>query len=173
MEISNLNDPVHLPPSLTHKSTPLQLQFQFVQWIASQIVDECTLIDTCKEVQENDDKVYNYARELNHYCVLIIEFRHGWGDGNGDRMFRCWHLMLPHFKSSGQTKYSLEVLRLQFQVHAVRSPSTLGSLCQHPRRSREKHSLWPVQWACSEVSEFDRESFTVSCLVSEHTALCL
>ena len=50
LEISKLDDPVHLPPSLTYKSTPIQEQFQFVQRIASQIVEECTLIDTCKEV---------------------------------------------------------------------------------------------------------------------------
>ena len=122
LEISKFDDPVHLPPSLTHKSTPPQLQFQFVQRIASQIVEECTLIDTCKEIQETDDKVYNYARVLGHYCALIAEFKDGWGDGDGDRMFRCWRLMLPHFKSSGRTKYSLEALRLQFQVRAVLSP---------------------------------------------------
>lgn len=117
LEISN---PIHLPPSLTHKSTPPQLQLQFVQRIASQVV-ECTLIDTCKEIQETDDKVYNYARVLGHYCALIVEFRDGWREGDGDRMFRSWRLML-HFKSSGRTKYSLEALRLQFQVRAVLSP---------------------------------------------------
>ena len=122
LEISKLDDPVHLPPSLTHKSTPTQEQFQFVQRIASQIVEECTLIDTCKEVQETDDKVYNYARVLCHYSALVAEFRGGWGDGCGDRMFRCWRLMLPHFKCSRRTKYSLEALRLQFQVRAVLSP---------------------------------------------------
>ena len=30
--------------------------------------------------------------------------------------------MLPHFKSSGRTKYSLEALRIQFQVKSILSP---------------------------------------------------
>ena len=30
--------------------------------------------------------------------------------------------MLPHFKAAGRTKYSLEALRLQFQVKAILSP---------------------------------------------------
>jgi hypothetical protein len=80
----NIHDPVHLPPSLTHKSTPPQVQFQFVQWIASQVVEECTVIDTCKKVQETNDKVYNYALVLGHYCALVAEFRDGWGDSNVD-----------------------------------------------------------------------------------------
>ena len=63
LEISKLDDPVHLPPSLTHKSTPTQLQFQFIQQIASQI-EECTLTDTRKEVQETDNKLYNYTQVL-------------------------------------------------------------------------------------------------------------
>ena len=122
LEISKLDSPVHLPPSLTHMSTPPRLQYQFLQRIASEIVEQCTLIDTCKEIPESDDKVYNYTRVLGHYCALIAEFRDAWAEGDGDRVFRCWRLMLPHFKSSGRTKYSLEALRLQFQVCAVLSP---------------------------------------------------
>ena len=122
LEISKLDDPVHLSPSLTHKSTPPQVQFKFVEQIASRIVEECTLIDTCRKVQETDDNVYNYARVLCHYSALVVEFRDGWGDGSGERMFRCWRLMLPHFKDSKRTKYSLEALKLQFQVRAVLSP---------------------------------------------------
>jgi len=62
LEISSLNAPIYLPPTLTHTSTPARLQFQFVQRIASRIVDKCTLVDICKEIPECDDKVYNYAR---------------------------------------------------------------------------------------------------------------
>ena len=43
-------------------------------------------------------------------------------EGDGERVFRCWRLMLPHFKAAGRTKYSLEALRLQFQVKAILSP---------------------------------------------------
>ena len=122
LEISKLDDPVYLLPSLTQKSATSQRQLQFIQRIASQIVEECTLIDTCKHMSESDDKVYNYARVFGHYCAIIAEFRDAWREGDADRVFRCWRLMLPHFKSSGRTKYSLEALRLQFQVRAVLSP---------------------------------------------------
>ena len=66
--------------------------------------------------------MYNYARVLCHYGALITEFKDAWGNGDGDRDYRCWRLMLPHFKSSNRTKYSLEALRLQFQVRSCLSP---------------------------------------------------
>ena len=122
LEISKLDDPVHLQPSLTHKSASPRLQLQFVRRIASQIVEECILIDTGKHMSETDDNVYNYARVFGHYSAIITEFRDAWKEGDADRVFRCWRLMLPHFKSSGRSKYSLEALRLQFQVRAVLSP---------------------------------------------------
>ena len=73
-------------------------------------------------VAETDDKVYNYARVLCHYGALVLEFRDACVEGDGERVFRCWRLMLPHFKAAGRTKYSLEALRLQFQVKAILSP---------------------------------------------------
>ena len=122
LEIHTLDGTVHLPPALTHRSASTQQQLHFVQRIASQIVDECTLINTCEEIPECDDKVYNYARVLCHYSAIISELRDAWAEGDGERVFRCWRVMLPHLKSSGRTKYSLEALRLQFLVRSLLSP---------------------------------------------------
>jgi hypothetical protein len=122
LEITTLDAKVHLPPALTHSSAPARLQFQFVQRIASAIVDQCTLINTCTEITECDDKVYNYARVLCHYGALITEFKNACERGDGKRIYRCWRIMLPHFKASKRTKYSLEALKLQFQVKCILSP---------------------------------------------------
>ena len=122
LQISTLNSPVHLPPELTHPSTPTQRQLQFVKRIASQVVDQCTLIDFCSVVQDTNDKVYNYSRVVCHYSSLVVEFRDAWAEGDGERVYRCWRLLLPHFKAAGRTKYSLEALRLQFQVKCILSP---------------------------------------------------
>lgn len=119
LEISTLDGNVPLPPS---SSTPATQQLKFVERIASHVVDECTLISSCGEVVETDDKVYNYARVLCHYGALVAEFKDACAEGDGDRVFRCWRVMLPHFKSSGRIKYSWEALRLQFQVKSVLSP---------------------------------------------------
>ena len=116
LEISTLDDSIPLPLTLTHSTASKNQQFKFVKNIASKIVKKCTLINTCTEIDESDDKVYNYAKVLCHFGAIITEMRDAWAEGDGDCTYRCWHLMLPHFKSSGRTKYSLESLRLQFQV---------------------------------------------------------
>ena len=90
--------------------------------LAAQVVEECTLIDICGDVTETDDHVYNYARVLCHYGALMLEFRDACAEGDGERVYRCWRLFLPHFKASGRSKYSLEALRLQLQVKALLSP---------------------------------------------------
>ena len=66
LEIPTLDSTIPLPPALTHSSTPTHRQLQFVKNIASEIVKECTLINTCTEIQESDDRVYNYAKVLCH-----------------------------------------------------------------------------------------------------------
>ena len=122
LEISTFDGNVPLPPSLTHSSTPATQQLKFVERIASHVVDECTLISSCGEVIETGDKVYIYARVLCHYGALVAEFKDACAEGDGDRVFRCWQVMLPHFQSSGRIKYSWEALRLHFQVKSVLSP---------------------------------------------------
>ena len=111
---------LQLPPGIYHSSK--QQQLAYICSLATQVVEECTLIDTNNAVAETDDKVYNYARVLCHYGALVLEFRDACVEGDGERVFRCWRLMLPHFKAAGRTKYSLEALRLKFQVKAILSP---------------------------------------------------
>ena len=97
-------------------------QLAYVHHIAGKVVNECTLIDVCSKVTETDDHVYNYARVLCHYGAIMMEFKDACSEGDGERVFRCWRLLLPHFKVTGRSKYTLEALRLQLQVNALLSP---------------------------------------------------
>ena len=69
--------------------------------------------------KETNDKIYNYVRVLCHYGALVTEFKDAWHFGDGECEYQCWCVLQPHFKASGQTKYSLEALRLQFQVKSL------------------------------------------------------
>lgn len=76
------------------------------------------------------DKVFNYTRVLCHYGALVIEFRDAWREGDGDRVVRCWRLLMPHFKTAGCSKYALEALRLQNQLQIL-SPNLLHQIKWH------------------------------------------
>ena len=118
--ITRLDAKLSFPQGIRDASP--QLQLAYVNHLAAQVVEECTLIDICGDVTDTDDHVYNYARVLCHYGALILEFRDACAEGDGERVHRCWRLLLPHFKASGRSKYSLEALRLQLQVKALLSP---------------------------------------------------
>ena len=93
--------------------------------LASKVVEQCTLVEhayTDVAVSDAGDHVHNYARVLWHLGALVLEFTDGWAEGDGERAYRCWRLLLPHFKAANHTKYALEALRLQFHVKAVLSP---------------------------------------------------
>lgn len=52
-----------------------------------------------------------------------MELRDAWGEGDGERVLRCWKLLMPHFKTAGHSKYALQALRLQMQVKVTSSPN--------------------------------------------------
>ena len=52
-----------------------------------------------------------------------MEVKDVWSEGDGERMIRCWKLLMPHFKTLGHPKYALEAMRLQMQVNATLSPN--------------------------------------------------
>jgi len=100
-------------------------QYEYVCGIATAVVEKCTLVDESfigGEVDDQNDHVHNYAKVLCHYGSLLMEFMDAWAEGDSERVYRCWRLFLPHFKAFNRTKYSVEALRLQFQVSAVLSP---------------------------------------------------
>lgn len=120
LEISDLESNVLLPQGI--RKAPEQVRLGYIYSIADQVVKECTLIDFCSDIVETDDHVYNYARVMCHYGALILDFQDACNEGDGERVFRCWRLLLPHFKAAGRSKYSLEALRLQVQVKSLLSP---------------------------------------------------
>ena len=54
-----------------------------------------------------DDKVLGYAIELLTLGLLYVEFTDAVKEGDG-RVHRCWKFMLPLFKVSGRTNYTIE-----------------------------------------------------------------
>ena len=121
--IASMDAEITLPAELD-KARPKD-QLHYIQGIAQKVVDRLTLVESAferrdaKTTDDSVDKVYNYTRTLCHFGAPIIEFRDAWGEGDGDRVLRCWRLFLPHFRAYGRTKYSLEALRVQIQTNAV------------------------------------------------------
>ena len=128
--ISSLDDTISVPPYIVQGTARQKLAY--IRGIAQMVVDRVTLVDSAFLTgdTDTDDKVYNYARVLCHYGALMIEFRDGWAEVDGERVVRCWRLFMPHFRASGCTKYALEVLRLQIQLKVL-SPNLSHQIKWH------------------------------------------
>lgn len=124
MKVTGLDDQPDIPAGLK-KADKIE-QLAYISNIARAVVEKCTLIEEAfygKSIKSTNDGVFNYARVLCHYGSLVMEIRDAWSEGDGQRMVRCWKLMMPHFKTAGHTKYALNCLRLQMQVNVTLSPS--------------------------------------------------
>ena len=62
------------------------------------------------------DKVYSYSRMFCHFGSIALEFHNAGHWGDGDRIDRCWKILLLHFHCDKRTKYAWEALKLQFQL---------------------------------------------------------
>ena len=127
--ISSLDDKVQLPSGILKEDNTKQLQY--ITNIAIKIVQQCTIMDATVNIPNTNDHMYNYARVLCHYGALVLEFRDGISEGDGERVYRCWRVMLPHFLASRHTKYSLEALSFQFQVKVLLSPFLAYQILWH------------------------------------------
>ena len=58
-----------------------------------------------------------YGRNLLSIGLFYLEFSDAIKEGDGDRVLRCWHYLLPIFKGSCRKNYSVEVLIMLCQFH--------------------------------------------------------
>jgi hypothetical protein len=63
------------------------------------------------------DKVLEYASAVLSDGLLLLEFRDAVHEGDGERVMRCWRLMLLYFLHSGHRKYALEAFLLQASIN--------------------------------------------------------
>ena len=124
-EVLKVSGMATLPAGL--KNATKQEQLRFISDIAQDVVDRCTLVDAAFSgtffAIDDRDGVYNYAHIFCHFGAFIMEFRDAWGEGDGERVIRCWKLLMPLFKSAGHSKYALQALGLQMQINVTLSPN--------------------------------------------------
>ena len=60
-----------------------------------------------------------YACSVLSDGLLLMEFRDAIHEGDGERLMRCWKLMMTYFFSSGHRKYALEAFNLQAAINAT------------------------------------------------------
>lgn len=119
------------PPDLPDiRGTSAEAKKAYIYDLAGKVVEKCGLIEDALLLNTVDgtcDGIYNYARVFCHYRSLVMEFMDAWAEGDGERICRCWKILLLHFHDGGRTKYAWEALRFLFQLKKL-SPSLAHQL---------------------------------------------
>ena len=68
---------------------------------------------------DQQDGVFNYAREVLTYSLLHAEFNDAIREGDGLRVIRCWKVFLLIFRASNRTKYALEAATLLINLQVL------------------------------------------------------
>ena len=67
-------------------------------------------------------QVYEYSRQLLSVGCFYLEFADAIREGDGDRVHQCWKYLLPLFKGSNRTNYSIEALTFLNQCEFKLTP---------------------------------------------------
>ena len=68
------------------------------------------------------DGVLEYSCAVLNDGLFLLETRDGIHEGDGDRMARCWRVMLLYFAYGERSKYALEAVHLQAALNGGVSP---------------------------------------------------
>eukprot|EP00794_Sanderia_malayensis_P019677 gene19677-21623_t len=152
MEELELNEIDETPSAIANiENWSKQRKKEWIHQLATEIFDKYVLdkqkhdlfIKACLEMQEvarvngqqltRDGKYpccsVGCNKALIEYGMLIENIRDAVSAGDGLRIIRCWKFFLVYFKNdAGSQKYSLEILFLMFQIHALLSPRSAHQL---------------------------------------------
>ena len=114
-----------LPPQVIGDLTQLSMQKRkicfnrIVQNVLALVVKLPDNPGTTLVSSDEQDGVFNYAREVLTYTLLHAEFLEAIREGDGPRVVRCWKFFLLIFKASNRTKYALEVATLLINLQVM------------------------------------------------------
>lgn len=83
---------------------------------------------TTSKKDQARDGVQGYAKDTLTLGLLLMEFVDAVREGDGERIIRCWKFLLPLFKSSERTNYSVEAVTLLTQYYYLFSPRMAAQL---------------------------------------------
>ena len=92
------------------------------------IIDKFISFDFNEDVKVHRDKVYDYGKQLLSLGCFYLEYADAIKEGDGHRILRCWKYLLPIFKSSGHTNYSIEAMNMLCQCELKLTPRQSAEL---------------------------------------------
>ena len=122
-----------LPDRSPHKQTVAE-QNKFLEGVASKVISLLPLDEIImgEKIKDSGDRVFNYGIVLCHFACLVLELTDAWGEGDGERVLRCWRVLLVFFQSLDKVCFrgSTTSVPVGYSPATSCSPFDVGKICQ-------------------------------------------
>ena len=112
--------------SAEHQYTAIQTRQPHHRSLPTAVTSAAPCPQASQTVQKAaPDGVFNYASAVLNDGLLLLEYKDAIREGDGERILRCWKLMLLYFKYANHFNYQKEAFLLLASVNAHPIPLLL------------------------------------------------
>ena len=98
---------------------PMAAVKSLVKTLTSEMVRIQYIAGTSESTCPSIDSVQEYAKETLSLGLLLLEFKDGIREGDGNRVLRCWKYFLLFFRATKHKNYCTEAFNIQMQYYYI------------------------------------------------------
>eukprot|EP00731_Ephydatia_muelleri_P018431 Em0011g471a len=119
IHIAGVTNMSELSSKIMSTDKPMAVVKSLVKTLISEMVRIEYIAGTSESTCPSIDSVQEYAKETLSLGLLLLEFKDGIREGDGNRVLRCWKYFLLFFRATKHKKYCIEAFNIQMQYYYI------------------------------------------------------
>ena len=119
IHIAGVTNMSELPSKIMSTDKPMAAVKSLVKTLISEMVRIEYIAGTSESTCPSIDSVQEYAKETLSLGLLLLEFKDGIREGDGNRVLRCWKYFLLFFRATKHKNYCIEAFNIQMQYYYI------------------------------------------------------
>ncbi|KAL5510576.1 hypothetical protein EMCRGX_G006142 [Ephydatia muelleri] len=119
IHIAGVTNMSELSSKIMSTDKPMAAVKSLVKTLISEMVRIKYIAGTSESTCPSIDSVQEYAKETLSLGLLLLEFKDGIREGDGNRVLRCWKYFLLFFCATKHKNYCIEAFNLQMQYYYI------------------------------------------------------
>ena len=119
IHIAGVTNMSELSSKIMSTDKPMAAVKSLVKTLISEMVRIEYIAGTSESACPSIDSVQEYAKETLSLGLLLLEFKDGIREGDGNRVLRCWKYFLLFFRATKHKNYCIEAFNLQMQYYYI------------------------------------------------------
>ncbi|KAL5509146.1 hypothetical protein EMCRGX_G004456 [Ephydatia muelleri] len=119
IHIAGVTNMSELSSKIMSTDKPMAEVKSLVKTLISEMVRIEYIAGTSESTCPSIDSVQEYAKETLSLGLLLLEFKDGIREGDGNRVLRCWKYFLLFYHATKHKYYCIEAFNLQMQYYYI------------------------------------------------------